>query len=198
MATPARRLTAEEALRRYADPAAHGYEYVGGRLVPVSPANALHGRVMGEVARRLGNFVHEHGGGRVYIDAGFVLRLPGDPERMRGPDVAFVADATIAAAGGESEERFLRAVPELAVEVFSPTNERDPHEFHQRVRDLLDAGVRVLWVIYPRARYAVVHRVDGSARMVREGDDLEGLDVLPGLRIRLGELLDPPSGGGLP
>ncbi|HEX7049431.1 MAG TPA: Uma2 family endonuclease [Longimicrobiales bacterium] len=190
MATPAHRLTAEEAIRRYGDPDAHGYEFVNGRLVPVSPASPVHGRVIGEVARVLGNFVHEHGGGRVYVDPGCVLGLPGDPERMRGPDVAFIADETIAAAGGESYDHFLRAVPELAVEIFSITNEKEPAQFQERVRDLLDAGVRILWVIYPRGRYAVVHHPDGWARMLREHESLDGEDVLPGLSIRVGELLD--------
>lgn len=190
MARPAHRLTAEEAVRRYAEPGEHGYEFVAGRLLPVSPAGALHGLVIAEISRRLGNHVREHGGGRIFADAGFVLGLPADPERMRSPDVAFVSHEAIAAAGGISDERFLRAVPELAVEVFSPTNDREPEQFHQRVRDLLDAGVRILWVIYPAARYAVVHHRDGSARMLREADELEGEDVLPGLRVRLGDLLD--------
>lgn len=189
METSTGRLTAEEAIRLYGEPGEHSYEFVDGELIPVSPASALHGRIMGEVGRVLGNFVHEHGGGRIYIDGGFVLGLAHDPERLRGPDVAFVSDETIAAAGGEPEETFFRAIPELAVEIFSPSNRKQPKRFQQRVRDLLDAGVRILWVIYPRARYATVYHADGSARMLREDDTLEGGEVLPGLRIRLGELL---------
>jgi Uma2 family endonuclease len=190
MATAAHRLTAEEAIRRHAESGEHRDEFVAGRLLPVSPAGALHGLVIAEVARRLGNQVREHGGGRIFADAGFVLGLPEDPERVPSPDVAFVSHEAIAAAGGVADERFLRAVPELAVEIFSPTHDREPEQFHQRVRDLLDAGVRILWVIYPAARYAVVHHRDGSARMLRDDDELEGEDALPGLRIRMGDLLD--------
>ena len=71
---------------------------------------------------------------------------------------------------------------------FSPTNQRKRGDFQQRVRDYLDAGVRLLWVIYPDPAYAMVYRPDGSARMVRESEALEGEDVLPGFRLDLGEL----------
>lgn len=53
----------------------------------------------------------------------------------------------------------------------------------------MDAGVPLLWVIYPAAAYALVHHPDGTARMVRETEALDGEDVLPGFRLHLGELL---------
>ncbi|MBI4409802.1 MAG: Uma2 family endonuclease [Gemmatimonadetes bacterium] len=183
------RLTAEEAISLYAEPGVHGYEYVNGELEPVSPANPTHGRVILELGHHLLNHIDAHGGGRVYADAGFVLALTNDPERMRGPDVAFVSDERIAAAGGEPPRGFFRVIPDLAAEIFSPTNQREARQFAQRVRDLLDAGVRLLWVIYPDARYAVVHRPDGSARIIRDDEALDGEDVLPGFRLPLNDLL---------
>ena len=76
----------------------------------------------------------------------------------------------------------------LTVESYSASSNRKPGDFQQRIRDYLDGGVRLLWVIYPGARYAMVHRPDGSARMVREYEALDGEDVLPRLRIDLAEL----------
>jgi len=37
---------------------------------------------------------------------------------------------------------------------------------------------------------ATVYRADGSARLLRERDSLEGEDVLPGFTFRLSELYD--------
>jgi hypothetical protein len=45
-------------------------------------------------------------------------------------------------------------------------------------------------VIYPDPKYAMVHRPDGSARMVRETAALDGEDVLPGFRLELRDLFD--------
>jgi Uma2 family endonuclease len=56
------------------------------------------------------------------------------------------------------------------------------------VRDYLEAGARLVWLLVPKARTATAYRPDGSARLVREGESLDGEDVLPGLRIPLAEL----------
>jgi Uma2 family endonuclease len=174
------------------DPAISGYELVNGELVPVMPAKRTHSWLAVEVARRLGNHVLETGTGAVFADVWCNLRLPRDPERLRAPDVAYFGDEKLAAAGNDE---IFRVLPDLVIEIYSPTNWRRRGDFQQRVRDYLDAGVGLLWVIYPSAGYAMVHRPDGSARMVRETDALEGEDVVPGFRLLLGELLSSIPGG---
>jgi Uma2 family endonuclease len=72
------------------------------------------------------------------------------------------------------------------VEVLSPTD--NPVEVQQKVRDYLEAGARLVWVIAPEARSVTVYRPDGSARLVRDPDSLDGEDVLPGLTLSLSEL----------
>lgn len=52
------------------------------------------------------------------------------------------------------------------------------------------AGVRLLWVIYPEARYAVAYRPDGAARLLRERESLDGEDVLPGFHLPLDRIFD--------
>lgn len=188
MATPARRYTADDCYRLQRVDI--GYELVDGELVEVMPVNLPHGRIAGRLARYLDQFVEEHGGGRVYVEAGFVLNVPGDPERVRGPDVAFVSDETLAAAGGEPRKSFARLAPDLAIEVHSPENARDARGFHQKIRDYLDAGVRLIWAIYPDGRYATALHLDGSARLLRESEALDGEHVLPGFRLPLAKLFD--------
>ena len=83
---------------------------------------------------------------------------------------------------------FLRGAPDLAVEALSPSD--TPVDVGQKVRDYLEAGARLVWVIAPAARTATIHRADGSVRVLRESDHLDGADVLPGLAISLGELFD--------
>jgi hypothetical protein len=45
-------------------------------------------------------------------------------------------------------------------------------------------------VIAPSAKSATLYRADGSARLLREDDNLDGEDALPGLLIPLSELFD--------
>jgi Uma2 family endonuclease len=150
------------------------------------PAKRPHSWLAGEITRRLGNFVLESGTGAVFPDVWCLLELDKDPQRLRAPDVAYFSAAKLERSKGED---IFRVPADLVIEVFSPTNQRKRGDFQQRVRDYLDAGVRLLWVIYPDPAYAMVYRPDGSARMVRESEALEGEDVLPGFRLDLGELL---------
>ncbi len=50
----------------------------------------------------------------------------------------------------------------------------------------------MVWVIEPRARRAIVHRGDRTARTLGMGDELDGEDVLPGLCLPLAELFAEP------
>ena len=60
----------------------------------------------------------------------------------------------------------------------------------QKVRDYLDAGARLVWVLAPQAKSATVYRADGSARLLREQDALDGENVLPGLTILLRDIFE--------
>ncbi len=160
-------------------------ELVDGEVVEMPPAGGVHGSVTLEIGRRLADYVERHGGGRVLVgDVGFILELPDDPERVRAPDVAFVSQERLPA--GRLPEGFLRGAPDLAVEVLSPSD--NPIEMQKKIRDYLDASARLVWVVAPEARVATVYRADGSARLLRVDDWLDGEDLLPGLRLKLGEL----------
>lgn len=160
-------------------------ELVDGEVVEMAPVGGIHGEITLRIGRRLVEHVDRHGGGKVLVgDVGFVLSLPNDPERVRAPDVAFVGSQRLP--GGQLPEGFLPGAPDLAVEVLSPTD--NPLQIQQKVRDYLEAGCRLVWVIAPQAKTVTVYRPDGSARLLREGDVLEGEDVLAGLRISLAEV----------
>ncbi len=162
-------------------------ELVDGIIREMAPAGGVHGDVTGRLCRWMVEHVADHGGGKVVVgDVGFVLELPHDRDRVRAPDVAFVTVARLPE--GRLPEGFIRGAPDLAVEVLSPSDNRADVE--QKVRDYLDAGGRLVWVIAPAPRTATVYRADGSTHLLREGDHLGGDDVLPGLRISLSSLFD--------
>ncbi len=71
---------------------------------------------------------------------------------MRGPGLAFISNHRLP--GGRPPDGFLRGAPDLAVEVLSPND--NPVEVQQKVRDYLDAGARLVWIIVPQAKAATV------------------------------------------
>jgi Uma2 family endonuclease len=162
-------------------------ELVDGEVIEMTPAGGVHGDVTGKVYRPLAGHVEAHRLGKVVVgDVGFVLALPSDPERVRAPDVAFISTRKLP--DGRLPQGFVAGAPDLAVEVLSPSE--NPVEVQQKVRDYLEAGTRLVWVVAPRARTVTVYRPDGSARLVREPESLDGEDVVPGLAIPLADLLE--------
>jgi Uma2 family endonuclease len=160
------------------------HELIDGEIVAMPPAGYGHGKVSAKIAGSLFDYVRRHGAGDVVVNGGFVLELPYDPDRTRGPDVAFVSTRRSA---GVVPNKFFHGAPDLAVEVISEWERSE--ETQQRVRDYLEAGAQAVWIIAPEARTATVYHADGSARLVREGEALQCEELLPGLSIPLRDAL---------
>jgi Uma2 family endonuclease len=168
-----------------------GFEFVDGKPVPVTPVGDRHGALNAELAYLLKRYVLERGiAGRVYVDAGYVLGLQRDPERMRAPDVSFVSEDNRRHNTAKSRRAFLRLIPELIIEIHSPHS----GQVRQRVSEFLEAGTRLAWVIDPTERTAIVYRADGSTQFLHEPEELTGEDVLPGLRVSLTKLFNDVEG----
>ncbi|HET7294193.1 MAG TPA: Uma2 family endonuclease [Vicinamibacteria bacterium] len=177
-ATPVRRPT--EADLRATPRDGRKYELVDGQIV-VSPAGTRHGVVLVRLTTRLQNFVEANDLGYV-LESSTGFRLPGG--NVRSPDASFVAKERFAAGVPEG---FADVPPDLAVEVLSP--EDRPRTVLDKVGEYLQAGVRLVWVIDPRAGRAVVYRSLTDVREVKADDDLDGEDVLPRFRFSLAELV---------
>lgn len=76
--------------------------------------------------------------------------------------------------------------PDLVAEVVSPND--TAVEVQSKAEAWLVAGVRIVWVLYPTTRSAMVYKADGSVQLLHEGDSIQGDAVLPGFACRLSEL----------
>src|ERR1044071_7843572 len=137
----------------------HLYELVDGEIIKMPLPFAPHGVVVARAAYRLSEYVRQHRAGVVLVGSGCILELPYDPDRTRGPDVAFVSATRLEE--GKLPKKYLRGAPDLAVEVVSSSDR--VFEVEQKVRDYLQSGARIVWVLSPESRTATVWRADGSA-----------------------------------
>lgn len=78
--------------------------------------------------------------------------------------------------------------PDLVAEILSPDDR--PGEVRAKVREWLDAGVALAWVIDPERKMAEVHRANGSVNMLGDDANLDGESVLPGFSCRLAEVFE--------
>ena len=104
---------------------------------------------------------------------------------VRLPDVSFISSARVRAAGG-IREQIPSLVPDLAVEVLSPSNR--PGEMKRKREHYFESGVRLVWIINPETRTAEAHTSLNERETIKPDGLLDGRDVLPGFQLQLSEL----------
>ncbi|MCE9529651.1 MAG: Uma2 family endonuclease, partial [Planctomycetes bacterium] len=94
-------------------------ELVAGELRMMSPAGWRYGEIVTRIGGLLWDHIRRHGLGKQFgAETGFVLSR--DPDTVRGPDVAFIANENLPS--HEPKEAFWPGAPDLAVEVLSPSD----------------------------------------------------------------------------
>lgn len=173
--------TAEDLLRLSAQ---GRYELVKGELIEMPPAGGRHGQVAMRIGIRLGAYVERQGLGEVFAaETGFYLAHRRDT--VRAPDAAFVSRGRLPA--GPAPEGYIDLTPDLAVEVVSPSDTASA--IQAKVEDWLRAGTRLVWVVYPETRSVAVYGSLADVRILREGESLDGGEVVPGFSCPLAEIL---------
>jgi Uma2 family endonuclease len=152
------------------------YELNEGKLVTLTEPMPRHNWVRDNVARLTGNFVEERKLGRVFLETAYQLT----PETVRIPDVSFVPADRM---HDIDLDKRIQGAPALAIEVVSPTDFAE--ELTQKVQQYLAAGVKAVWVFYPKTREVQVFRADGETFVRRDHETLEEPDVLPGFSLDL-------------
>jgi Uma2 family endonuclease len=182
VATQGKLLTADDLLEMPEDD--FRYELLDGVLVKMSPPGAMHGSVGGNAYDALRAYVREHPIGRVFDEVGVILRR--NPDRVRAPDICFVATERLPAGG--IPRGYFEVVPDLVIEVLSPTDRR--REIEDKIQEWLEAGARIVWLLDPDRRTATVHEPGRAPRMLTEAKALTAEPVLPGFSVPVGELFE--------
>ncbi len=191
--TATKLLTAEEFFQWAQMPTnrGHRFELRAGEVVEMPPPGKFHGFVCGNVSRILGNYAILRRTGYVCTnDAGVIVGR--DPDSVRGPDITFYEDDQSAT---DMERQYATAPPLLAVEVVSLSDRISDriNEVMLRVRQLLDRGVKVVWVIDPEARDISVCEVGQQPQLVRGDQPIEGGKYLAEFRCLASEFFALPG-----
>ncbi|MBA3239898.1 MAG: Uma2 family endonuclease [Acidobacteria bacterium] len=158
-------------------------ELVEGVLIKMSPAGFEHGDIAVNVAAMLWQHVKTHKLGKVLAaETGF--KLTSDPDTVLAPDAAFIRQEEFDRLG--MTKKFWPGAPDLAAEVMSPDDSVRKSE--EKARIWLDHGARMVWVVNPKRRTVSVFRPGAETLVLREGDVLDGQDVVPGFNCRVDEI----------
>ncbi len=176
------KMTAEEFEQHYLGKPA---ELVHGEVRETMPSGEEHGEVAARIGVPAGFYALQKRLGKVYIaEAGFVLTTS-QGQSVRAPDFAFIRKER---APKQRSRQFSRVVPDLVLEVVSPTD--TPEAVQEKVQEWLEAGVQLVWVADPEQRTITVYRADGTTETLTENDTLTGEPVLPGFQLPVSEVFE--------
>jgi Uma2 family endonuclease len=166
------------------------YEVVDGQIVEKIVGTRQVG-VAFRLAYRLEAYAEPKRVGQATTEMIFLLDRARNLQRR--PDAAFISNARWPADQDFPTETPWDMVPDLAIEVVSPTNTADA--VNDKRLEYFTAGVRQVWVVYTKSREIHVYSSAKQVRIFQLGDELDGGDLLPGFRLPLTEIFkkDPPK-----
>ena len=164
---------------------AEKYYLIDGELIAKMSPSQFHAAVASELARLLGNYVAEHGLGRVLVECGY--HPPNERRTVLLPDVSFEGKAR---AAEPPLATYAPYMPDLAVEIISPS--QTLAQVQRKAKVYLRHGTAIVWLLDPLEQIAEVWRKGSddepvSAFISRDGS-LSGEQVLPGFTLEMHKL----------
>ena len=151
------------------------YELVDGEIV-VSPAGMRHSEVGINIAGLIWEFLQRNPIGKVYAsDVG--IAFPNG--NVRSPDVTFVSIGKLPE--GRSPETFGELIPDLAVEVLSPSDSLK--ELGKKIGEFLENGVPLVWLVDPARETVTIYRSLTETQQLTSKDTITAESVLSGFSV---------------
>ena len=158
------------------------YELLNGELIVIAAPNTAHQRTTFNLAFLLRIFVEEHSLGEVFVSPYDVVL---SETNVLQPDVTFVSNARRSIV----TDKNIEGVPDLVVEVMSPSTDARDRETKRRI--YARHGVPEYWLADPEERTVSVMTLVGKEFResgVYAGGDALSSPTLPGLSLTLADV----------
>lgn len=152
-----------------------------GELVVVPPTGGTSGSKNLSLSRQFGNWVEENLDLGEGFDSSTLFILPSGAKRS--PDAAWVSRERWNALTQKQQDGFPPLCPDFVVELRSPTDVLS--ELQAKMREYMDNGARLGWLINPQDRTALIYRLGQSVVVLQSPTSLSGEDLLPGFVLDL-------------
>jgi Uma2 family endonuclease len=121
----------------------------------------------------------------VAFDSSTTFILPNGARRS--PDAAWIQLERWNALTPEAQDGFPPVAPDFVIELVSPSDLKNQRyeDLQQKMQEYLDNGVRLGWLIEPRARKVEIYRLGQAVEILQSPKALSGEDILPGFVLEL-------------
>ncbi len=120
----------------------------------------------------------------IVFDSSTVFKLPNGANRS--PDVAWITNERWNALSVEQQKKFPPIAPDFVIELRSGTDTLK--DLQEKMREYVDNGVRLGWLIDPQTKQVSIHRPDRTAETLQSPTTLSGEAVLPGFVLDLSRI----------
>ncbi len=159
------------------------YEWNDGEIIKFEKMKKKHLYLIRRLNRLFLNTVAHEQGGELIMEQDVMLT----GIQMRRPDLAYFSGEQINNSLTDADE----PIPAFALEVISPTD--DAEDVEKKVGEYFQAGVGVVWHIYPENRVVYVYTSRRHVMICLEDDLCSAAPVLPDFSITVNDLFAAPT-----
>ncbi|MGH9469811.1 MAG: Uma2 family endonuclease [Terriglobia bacterium] len=158
-----------------------------GEIIIMSPAGGYSSFESGEVFGQVRAWAMKDRQGIAFdSSAGFLL----SSGAMRSPDAAWVQLSRLAGLGQREKEQFIPLCPDFAIEVASPGDSLS--ELRAKMQEYLGSGLPLGWLILPASKQVEIYAHGAEVQTLAAPEALSGDPVLPGFKLDLALIWNPP------
>ena len=155
-----------------------------GELIIMSPTGGTAGRKNFRLIQQLANWIDQDKTG-IGFDSSTVFVLPNGSRKS--PDASWIKLERWNKLTQEQQDGFPPIAPDFVMELVSPsylTNQRY-QDLQNKMKEYLDNGVKLGWLIEPKSKTVEIYRKDQSLEVLYNPQSLSGEDILPGFILYL-------------
>jgi Uma2 family endonuclease len=154
-----------------------------GELIIMPPTGSRTGLRSAKIIHRLTDWSERDSSGLTF-DSSTGFTLPDGSKRS--PDASWVRRERWDALTNKEQDGFAPIAPDFVIELWSPSDSWTL--LQQKMRDYLDNGVRLAWLIDPEQRRVHIYRPDQPVEMLENPSSVSADPLLPGFVLDLQDI----------
>jgi Uma2 family endonuclease len=163
------------------------YELIKGRLVKKPMVGDEHGTIKRYIMKQYDRFDFDEKVGKLWSEVTFEVGMGWMPI----PDLGYVVAERVPPVSKKS----IKLVPDLVVEIQSPSDLRSKTERDsaaKKLKDWQDVKVKIIWSINPDKKIVEVYHLgqDAPVDVLTVNDILSGENIIPGFTLAVKDLFE--------
>jgi Uma2 family endonuclease len=140
-------------------PESERYELINGRVYMMAAPNINHQRIIGEIYRKLGNYLDGKPCEPFISPLDVVLfekdKTTYDDNKNEKSQNVFQPDVLVVCDPDKIGEKRINGAPDLVIEVVSPSSET--HDYLRKQKVYMTHGVKEYWIVDPQTKEIIVY-----------------------------------------